>query len=110
MEQDITAIVFRYDAESGGKPRYDEYRVDAAEEMTVLVLLNTIQQKMDPTLGFRSYCCGLQLCRSCVMKVNHKKQLACIIRVKPGERVIIEPESFPERHIRDLVVFIKDEE
>lgn len=110
MEQEITATVFRFDSQADGEPRYDEYRVGAAEEMSVLVLLDRIQREIDPTLGFRSYCCGLQMCRSCLMKIDGKKRLACITLVKPGDAVCIEPAAFPERHIRDLVVSLEDEE
>lgn len=106
----IRALVFRHDPDRGGEPRYDEYVVEAAEETSVLVLLDRIQRELDPTLGFRAYCCGLQMCRSCLMKINRKKRLACITLVKPGEVVTIEPASFPERHIRDLVVSLEDGE
>ncbi len=110
MEEAITLVVFRYDPVLGGEPRYDEYRVRALEETSVLVLLNRIQQEIDPTLSFRSYCCGLQVCQSCLMKINRKKRLACIALVKPGEKVTVEPATFPEGHIKDLVVSIRDGE
>ena len=103
MNNQITTIVFRYDPERDEKPYYDEYRVKAEEEMPVLTLLNRIHNEIDPTLSFRSFCCGLQMCRSCLMKINDKKRLACLTLVKPGEKVTIEPASYPEGHIKDLV-------
>ena len=103
MKGYITANVFRYNPENDPQPYYQEYQVEAGEEMSVLVLLNHIQEEIDPTLSFRSYCCGLQTCRSCLMKINHGKRFACLTLVKPGEKVTIEPLTFPDLHIKDLV-------
>jgi succinate dehydrogenase/fumarate reductase-like Fe-S protein len=103
MNNQITAIVFRYDPERDEKPYYDEYRVEAEEEISVLILLNRIHNEIDPTLSFRSFCCGLQMCRSCLLKINHKKRFACLTPVKPGEKVTIEPALYPDGHVKDLV-------
>ncbi len=108
MAEPITALVFRYDPDLDAQPRYQEYRVPVDEEISALVLLSRIQQEMDETLSFRSFCCGLQLCRSCLMRINHKKRFACITLVKPGETVTLDPLTFPEGHIKDLVVGISD--
>ncbi len=110
MADAITALVFRYDPDRNTEPRYQEYRVPVEEETSVLVLLNRIQREMDETLSFRSYCCGLQMCGSCLMKIDHKKKFACLTLVKPGEKVTIEPVSFPGGHIKDLVVKVKEGE
>jgi succinate dehydrogenase/fumarate reductase-like Fe-S protein len=106
----ITASVFRYNPEKDQEPRHEEYRVETDTDMSVLVLLDQIQKNMDPTLSFRSYCCGLQMCRSCLMKINGKKSFACITIVKPGERIVVEPASFPSLHVKDLVVAMTDEQ
>jgi succinate dehydrogenase/fumarate reductase-like Fe-S protein len=103
MNNQITAIVFRYDPERDEKPYYDEYRVEAEEGISVLILLNRIHNEIDPTLSFRSFCCGLQMCRSCLLKINHKKRFACMTPVKPGEKVTIEPALYPDGHVKDLV-------
>jgi len=108
MKQEVTAVVFRYDPDKDRAPHYQEYCVKAGEEMSVLVLLNRIHNEMDQTLSFRSYCCGLQMCRSCLMKINQKKRFACLTVVKPGEKVMIEPATFPDGHIKDLVVKFPD--
>ena len=100
----IKAQVFRFDPENDEKPCYVEYVVDAAEETYVLVLLDRIQREKDPTLSFRSFCCGLQSCGSCLMRINKKRMFACLTTVKPGEEVIIDPLTYPEGHIKDLVV------
>ena len=108
MNNQITAIVFRYDPERDEKPYYDEYHVKAEGEMSVLVLLNRIHNEIDTTLSFRIFCCGLQMCRSCLLKINHKKRFACLTPVKPGEKVTIEPALYPDGHVKDLVVKIVD--
>jgi len=110
MNQSITARIFRFDPDKDREPRYQEYRVEAEGEVSVLVLLSRIYNEIDPNLGFRNYCCGLQMCRSCLMKINHKKQFACSTLVKPGDVVTVEPIRYPEGHIRDLVVKSVDEE
>ena len=104
MAEQITAVVFRYDPETDKEPRYQEYLVEADEKMSVLVLLDRIQKDLDETLSFRSYCCGLQMCRSCLMQINGKKQFACLSLVGPGQRVTVAPWRFPLGHVKDLVV------
>ena len=104
MADVITALVFRYDPDLDAQPRYQEYRVPVQEDTSVLVLLNRIQQEMDETLSFRSFCCGLQFCRSCLMRINQKRRFACITLVKPGASVTVDPLTFPNGHIKDLVV------
>jgi succinate dehydrogenase/fumarate reductase-like Fe-S protein len=104
MADVITVLVFRYDPDLDAQPRYQEYRVPVQEDASVLVLLNRIQQEMDETLSFRSFCCGLQFCRSCLMRINQKRRFACITLVKPGAKVTVDPLTFPGGHIKDLVV------
>ena len=104
MSDTVTLKVFRFDPDYDRAPRYQEYRVPVEEELSVLVILNKIQREIDPTLGFRSYCCGLQMCRSCLMRIDGKRRFACITLVKPGAALTIDPLTFPEGHIKDLVV------
>ena len=108
MADSITVAVFRYDRDADAEPRYQEYRVLADEEISVLVLLDRIQRDLDPTLSFRSFCCGLQSCRSCLMRIDQKRGFACTTLVKPGEMVTLDPLTFPEGHIKDLVVTATD--
>ncbi len=100
----IKAVVFRFDPERDEKPHYVEYCLDAAEETYLIVLLDRIQRELDPTLSFRSYCCGLQSCGSCRVLVNKRRRYSCLIRVRPGDEVVIDPLTFPNGHIKDLVV------
>ena len=104
MNGTITASVFRFNPEKDQKPYFQEYSFQSAEEMSVLVLLKHIQEEQDATLSFRSYCCGLQMCRSCLMKINNARKFACLTLIKPGEKITIEPATYPEGHIKDLVV------
>ncbi len=108
MGNTITARVFRFDPDQDKEPRYQEYQVPAGEDISVLVLLNRIQQEVDPTLSFRSYCCGLQMCRSCLMRIDGKRKFACITLVKPGKTLTVDPLTFPQGHIKDLVVEMSD--
>jgi succinate dehydrogenase / fumarate reductase iron-sulfur subunit len=110
LDNYITAVVFRFDPDKDARPYYMEYRVETDQEISVLVLLNRIQNEVDRTLSFRSYCCGLQMCQSCLVKVNQKKRLACLTLVKPGERIVIDPANYPHLHIKDLVVKFKEGE
>ena len=104
MKDTITARVFRFNPDEDKKPYYDTFEVKVDEEMSVLVLLNRIQEELDPTLSFRSFCCGLQMCRSCLMKIDQKKKFACLTLVASGAQVTIEPATYPEAHVKDLVV------
>lgn len=104
----VIARIFRFDPSTNEKPRYQEYRLMVEDRISVLALLNRIQQEIDPTLTFRKFCCGLQMCGSCLMKINGKNRFACLTLVNPGETVVVEPVSFPEGHIKDLVVFMTE--
>jgi succinate dehydrogenase / fumarate reductase iron-sulfur subunit len=97
-------VIFRFDPDRDTQPFYAEYKVETDQELSVLILLNRIQEEIDSTLSFRSYCCGLQMCRSCLVRVNKKKRYACLTLVKPGEKVVIDPATYPDFHIKDLVV------
>lgn len=110
MPEVITARIFRYDPDQDVQPHYQEYQVHAEEEISVLVLLNRIQREKDPTLSFRSFCCGLQMCGSCLMKIDRNKRFACLTLVKPGETVTLEPISYPDGHIKDLVTQMTQKE
>lgn len=104
----ITVNVFRFDPARDKEPYFKEYRVAADEKVSVLILLDRLYKELDQTLSFRNYCCGLQLCKSCLMRINQKRKYACLTQVEPGEEVKLEPLSFPEQHVKDLVVKIKD--
>jgi len=109
MNRPIRASLFRYDPDTDKAPYYKAYKVAVSEKISVLMLLDRIHREMDATLSFRNYCCGLQMCRSCLMKINHKKKFACLTLVGPGDEVILEPLTYPEGHIKDLTVQVSAE-
>lgn len=106
MSESIRAIIFRYDPDKDKEPHFQNYSVTVNEDITVMILLDRIYREQDNTLSFRYYSCGLQMCRSCLMKINNKKKFACLTRINPGEEVTLEPVSFPEGHVKDLVIQI----
>ena len=108
MSNYITARIFRYNPDTDQQPYFKDYKIRANGQISVLALLERIHRELDQTISFRSYCCGLQMCKSCLMKINHKKQFACLTVVKPGEEIIVEPATYPGHHVKDLVVQSKD--
>jgi succinate dehydrogenase / fumarate reductase iron-sulfur subunit len=108
MQHYVLANVFRYNPDTDKDPFFKEYKVPVEGQISVLMLLDRIYREQDQSLSFRSYCCGLQMCRSCLMKINQKRKFACLTLVAPGETVVIEPASFPWYHVKDLVVHIKE--
>jgi succinate dehydrogenase / fumarate reductase iron-sulfur subunit len=109
MNSTATLRVFRFDPDADVSPRYEEYQVAVEDPVSVLVLLSRIQKEQDRTLALRDYSCGLQLCGSCLMKINGKKKFACHELVRGGETLTVEPLSFPDRHVRDLVSIDTDQ-
>lgn len=109
MSATATFRVFRFDPDADRHPRFDEFQVSFSDPVSVLVLLSRIQKEQDRTLALRDYSCGLQLCGSCLMKINGKKKFACHELVRGGECLTIEPLSFPEKHVRDLVSIDSDQ-
>jgi len=85
--------------------RVQEYRltINKDEKTSLLQALEEIYQTQDDTLAFRRYCCGLQFCNSCMMRVNGKNTHACMTILKPGETYKVGPLS-GYKVIRDLIV------
>jgi succinate dehydrogenase / fumarate reductase iron-sulfur subunit len=93
----------RYNPETGGRPRFQTYELDAEPENPILDCLHEIKWKQDGTLAFRRSC-GHAICGSCAMTINNENKLACQTLVRDtGRRVTVEPlRSYPV--IRDLIV------
>ena len=87
------------------EPRTQEYRLalEKNEKKSLLQALEEIYQTQDDTLAFRRFCCGLQFCNSCMMRVNKKNTHACMTILKPGETYNVGPLS-GHKVIRDLIV------
>ncbi len=63
--QTITAEVFRCNPALDEPPRMQTYIVPAAGPVSVLTLLRTIQERIDPTLAFRNQQCNAGICNVC---------------------------------------------
>ena len=100
--------IYRFDPDSGDKPRVDSYDIDLAHcGPMVLDALLKIKNEIDPTLSFRRSC-REGICGSCAMNIDGLNTLACtkaIADVKGTVRV------FPLPHlpvIKDLIPDLTD--
>lgn len=96
--ESIRVIVHRTDPEA---PQV--FEVDRIEPMMVLDVLLAVQQKHDPSLGFR-FSCRVAMCGTCTLRVDGRSVLACQTRVPPEVTELrIDPAAgLPV--VRDLVV------
>ena len=101
----VTLKIQRYnpETETGG---VETYTVDAAEEATLLDVLDVIKDEVDGSLSYRKSC-RMAVCGSCGMRMNGAAVLACKTPMKPlvdrGEVPVISPMgNLPV--IKDLVV------
>ena len=96
--------VERFDPETGGEPRVQEYEMEVAEGTTVLEALLRIQSEIDGTLAFR-YACRGAVCGSCAMLVNGDVALACRTQVHALGTSTITVAPLPHLPVlKDLVV------
>ncbi len=94
--------VYRYDPESGQKPRMQEFEVETHRGMMLRDALLDIKRQ-DETFAFR-HSCGEGVCGSDGVNVNGRNMLACITPVSDLKEPV-EVRPFPGRPvIRDLVV------
>lgn len=74
--------VYRYDPDSGEKPRYDRFDIDLDQcGPMVLDALIKMKSDMDPTLTFRRSC-REGICGSCAMNINGRNGLACTTAIE----------------------------
>ena len=96
--------IFINRSDTGGKRRWQGYRLEAPPEFTVLDALFAIQQQQDVSIAFRCSC-RVGMCGTCGMQINGVSRLACKTRLSdfPHEDVFLAP--MPHfTVIRDLVV------
>jgi succinate dehydrogenase/fumarate reductase-like Fe-S protein len=98
----VAITIYRYTAGIENEPRYQTYKVSVKGKMTILQALEYIYEEMDPTLGFRQYCCGVQYCNSCRMLVDGHSAHACLKLIEK-EEYLLEPLQGYEI-IKDLIV------
>ena len=98
-----TFRIYRWDPDSGDKPRIDSFELDLANcGPMVLDALIKIKNEVDPTLTFRRSC-REGICGSCAMNIDGVNALACTLAV---EDVRGDVRIYPLPHmpvIKDLV-------
>jgi fumarate reductase iron-sulfur subunit len=98
----LTLRVFRWAPGQG--ERWQDYRVDAGPDTTVLDALVAIQREQDATLAFR-YACRVGMCGSCGMVVAGRERWACRTRLQSlGRREVTVRPLYHLPVLRDLVV------
>jgi len=100
----ITVKIERFNPKVDASPRYQEYEVEAEEDMSVLRLVKYIHENLDRTLAYRNAGCYVGVCTACLMNINGKNLRACSTIVSAGDKVTIEPLKRNYPVIRDLVV------
>jgi succinate dehydrogenase / fumarate reductase iron-sulfur subunit len=95
--------VFRYDPDKDGEPKFQSYKFEEPEGMTVLEGLFHILENMDNSLAFRCSC-REAVCGSCAMHINGKYRLACKTQIGPLGNVITVRPLAHLPVIKDLVV------
>lgn len=105
----VTFKIQRYDPEKDHEPRWQEYTIEASENMTVLDCLHKIKWDLDGSLSFRRSCAH-GICGSDGMRINGKNRLACSTLLKDidtSKTIVIEPlPALPI--IKDLVLDMTD--
>jgi succinate dehydrogenase/fumarate reductase-like Fe-S protein len=94
----------RYNPPLDTEPHYETYDLPLrSEKMNLLQALEAIYQNHDASLAFRRYCCGIQLCNSCLMLVNGKPSHACLTIVEAGAEYEVAPLK-GKQVLMDLIV------
>ena len=79
--KNVTLKIFRYDPESGEKPHYDSFRLEAEPTDRVLDLLEKVKGYQDGSVSFRRSCAH-GVCGSDAMRINGQNMLACKVLVQ----------------------------
>ncbi len=100
--------IFRHKPESGKAPGYQDFRVKATSEMTILDALDKIRLEQDTSLMYR-HSCHHSSCGTCACKINGKEALACVTKLYDFEENSITVEPLEGlKLIGDLVVDMSD--
>ncbi|KHF39403.1 2Fe-2S iron-sulfur cluster-binding protein [Halalkalibacter okhensis] len=79
------------------------YEVNYSSDMTVLTILEEIYRFHDPSIAYRFSCCT-GLCATCMMMINGKPGLSCMIMAKPAKDNRLSLAPLPKGStLRDLV-------
>lgn len=105
----VTFRILRYNPEKDSEPHFEDYTIEAFENMTVLDCLHKIKWELDGTLSFRRSCAH-GVCGSDGIRINGRNRLACSTLLKTinyRKTVVIEPlPSMPI--VKDLVLDMTD--
>lgn len=99
---EIEIRIRRLPLSPGEGPAESVYTLPFSEGLTLHRAIEWIYTRLDPTIAFRPYRCNKGICMSCLLTVNGKRQQACVLFLKPGDRLLIEPDQ-SRPAIRDLV-------
>jgi succinate dehydrogenase / fumarate reductase iron-sulfur subunit len=101
---EVKLKVYRFHPETGAKPHYDTFTIEAEPTDRVLDMLEKVRGYHDSTLGYRRSCAH-GVCGSDAMRINGRNYLACkvLLRDLTSNELTIEP-LLGLRVIRDLIV------
>jgi fumarate reductase iron-sulfur subunit len=72
----LTIHILRSAPGDDAAPRFEAFRIDESEGMTLFIALNEIRVNLDPSLQF-DFVCRAGICGSCGMLINGRPGLAC---------------------------------
>jgi fumarate reductase iron-sulfur subunit len=72
----LTIHILRSAPGDDAAPRFEAFRIDESEGMTLFIALNEIRENLDPSLQF-DFVCRAGICGSCGMLINGRPGLAC---------------------------------
>ena len=93
MSSDLAELEVSVWRGAGTSGHFEDFRVPAQDNQTILDVVIWIQQNQDPTLSYR-YACRVGMCGSCAMMVNGVPRWTCRTHVKvalQGNRISIGP-------------------
>lgn len=102
MPGDIEITIQRSNHRNGKESNKTVFMVRHYEGMTLHNALAEIYRRLDASLAFRPFSCNKGTCMSCLVSVNGKTQQACTTLLRPGDRLLVEPEAVHQL-VRDLV-------
>merc|ERR1712178_569843 len=99
-----TFAIYRWDPDTGAKPRMQEYKVNMDEcGPMVLDALIKVKNELDPTLTFRRSC-REGICGSCAMNIDGQNTLACLCRIPTESKDDVKLYPLPHTYVvKDLV-------
>jgi len=105
----VTFRILRYNPEKDNEPHFEDFALEASENMTVLDCLHKIKWDLDGTFSFRRSCAH-GICGSDGMRINGRNRLACSTLLKDiNYRKTITIEPLPAMPIiKDLVLDMTD--